>query len=114
MSEHIKKLAEQADMEWDTHVWCWLANPPHLEKFAELVRDNERDKLQSHYLVIVDQIRKDEREACARLCLKLTQAKASGDSYEDGAADCAAAIRAKSEPSPAFKNYMGDNWAGIV
>ena len=38
MSEHIKKLAEQAGMEWDTHIWCWLANPPHLERFAELVR----------------------------------------------------------------------------
>ena len=24
------------------------------------------------------------------------------------------AIRARSEPNPAFKNYMGDNWAGIV
>jgi hypothetical protein len=43
MSEHIKKLAEQAGMEWDTHIWCWLANPPHLEKFAELVRQNERE-----------------------------------------------------------------------
>jgi hypothetical protein len=49
MSEHIKKLAEKAGMEWDTHIWCWLANPPHLEKFAELVRA-------------------DEREACAALC----------------------------------------------
>ena len=49
MSDHIKKLAELAGMEWDTHIWCWLANPPHLEKFAELVRQNER-------------------EACAKLC----------------------------------------------
>ena len=40
MSEHIKKLAEHAGMEWDTHIWCWLANPPHLEKFAELVRQD--------------------------------------------------------------------------
>jgi hypothetical protein len=38
-----------------------------------------------------------EREACARVCLELTQAKASGDSYEDGAVDCAAAIRARGE-----------------
>jgi hypothetical protein len=42
MSDYIKKLAEQAGMEWDTHSWCWLANPPHLEKFAELVRQDER------------------------------------------------------------------------
>ena len=45
MSEHIKKLAEQAGMEWDTHIWCWLANPPHLEKFAELVRQDERERI---------------------------------------------------------------------
>ena len=49
MNEKIKDFAEQAGMEWDTHIWCWLANPPHLEKFAELVRQ-------------------DEREACAKLC----------------------------------------------
>jgi len=42
MSDYIKKLAEQAGMEWETQSWCWLANPPHLEKFAELVRQNER------------------------------------------------------------------------
>jgi hypothetical protein len=42
MSELIKKLAEQSGMEWDTHIWCWLANPPHLEFFAELVRQDER------------------------------------------------------------------------
>ena len=49
MNEKLKELAVQAGMEWDTHSWCWLANPPHLEKFAELVRQ-------------------DEREACAVLC----------------------------------------------
>jgi len=42
MNERLKKLAVQAGMEWDTHTWCWLANPPHLEKFAELVRQDER------------------------------------------------------------------------
>jgi hypothetical protein len=51
MSDYIKKLAEQAGMEWDTHIWCWLANPPHLKKFAELVRQ-------------------DEREICAKIALK--------------------------------------------
>lgn len=90
MNEKIKDFAEQAGMEWDTHIWCWLANPPHLEKFAELVRQ-------------------DEREACAKLCEDLHNCEP-----EPRPDDCAAAIRAKSEPNPAFKNYMGDNWAGIV
>jgi hypothetical protein len=43
MNEKLKELAVQAGMEWDTHIWCWLANPPHLEKFAELVRADERE-----------------------------------------------------------------------
>jgi hypothetical protein len=42
MNEKLKELAEQSGMEWDTHIWCWLANPPHLEKFAEFVRQDER------------------------------------------------------------------------
>ena len=45
MSDYIKKLAEQAGMEWETQSWCWLANPPHLERFAELVRDDERERV---------------------------------------------------------------------
>ena len=43
MNDRLKELAEQSGMEWDTHIWCWLANPPHLEKFAELVRADERE-----------------------------------------------------------------------
>ena len=43
MNEKIKDFAEQAGMEWETQSWCWLANPPHLEKFAELVRQDERE-----------------------------------------------------------------------
>jgi hypothetical protein len=42
MNERLKEFAVQAGMEWDTHTWCWLANPPHFEKFAELVRQDER------------------------------------------------------------------------
>jgi hypothetical protein len=95
MNERLKELAVQAGMEWDTHSWCWLANPPHLEKFAELVRQ-------------------DEREACAKLCevqMSLIPAQAwTVNPYTQ----CMKAIRARGEPNPAFKNYMGDNWAGIV
>ena len=51
---NVKELAEQSGMEWDTHIWCWLANPSHLEKFAELVRA-------------------DERKACADLVFEMVQ-----------------------------------------
>ncbi len=47
------------------------------------------------YQCFAELIRADEREACAKLCLDLVQAKASGESYEDGTIDCAATIRAR-------------------
>jgi len=76
MSDYIKKLAIQAGMEWDTHIWCWLANPPHLERFAELVRA-------------------DEREACAKLCDELAE---SSSDHEAGAAlNIRETIRARGE-----------------
>lgn len=37
-----------------------------------------------------------EREACAAVCDRLVQADHSGDSWQDGTFDCAAAIRARS------------------
>jgi hypothetical protein len=47
MNERIKELAEQAKL---AHVnLVWLANNSDLERFAELIRQ-------------------DEREACAKLC----------------------------------------------
>ena len=124
MNERLKELAEQAGLEegcvhgdWTSLNWPDV-RAEDLERFAQLVRDDERDKCASDYLQdccdAVDAARLEEREACAKLCLELVQAKASGESYEDGTYDCAAAIRARSEPNPAFKNYMGDNWAGIV
>jgi hypothetical protein len=105
MNERLKELAEQSGMEWETQSWCWLANPPHLERFADLVRQDERTSNSKNIDVtdLVLRAKAEEREACAMLCEEW---------YLSG--DVAKAIRARGEPSPAFKNYMGDNWAGIV
>ena len=92
MNERLKELAEKTGVTMLNVLSCY---EEEIKCFADLVRQ-------------------DEREACAKVCLELVQAKASGESYEDGTIDCAKAIRARSEPNPAFKNYMGDNWAGIV
>ena len=74
MNERLKELAEQSGMEWDTHSWCWLANPPHLMNFAKLVRNVERKACADHYLQImrdaIEAARLDEREACAKLCVE--------------------------------------------
>ena len=99
MNERLKELAEQAGL-------FWTFSPAYekcLERFADLVRQDERAKCASDYLQdcrdAVDSAYKAgkffEREACALLCLELVQAKASGESYEDGTIDCAAAIRAR-------------------
>ena len=50
MNERIKQLAEQAGFEKQTHlIDSWECGLKELERFAELVRQ-------------------DEREACAKLC----------------------------------------------
>jgi hypothetical protein len=62
---------------------------------------------------LYEQGRADEREAIAKLV------EADGRVHPKApdavwAKTVAKLIRARGEPSPAFKNYMGDNWAGIV
>ena len=87
MNEKLKEFAAQAGFSLSGDYHC---DEYELERFADLVRQ-------------------DEREANAKLCEYLHNCEP-----EPRPDDCAAAIRARSEPSPAFKNYMGDNWAGIV
>lgn len=79
MNERIKELAEQAGFEFDAEcVEGWIAEDEHIERFAELIRQ-------------------DEREACAKLCEKFI----GEDKYDmfgnDLAEQCAAAIRARGE-----------------
>jgi hypothetical protein len=81
MKERIKELAVQAGLDAkeireNGSLTLYAFEEFDLERFAELVRQ-------------------DERELCAKVCLELTQAKVSGDSYEDGTVDCAKAIRAR-------------------
>jgi hypothetical protein len=87
MNERIKELAEEV---WgDTSGKPWSASAiAHLERFAELVRQ-------------------DEREACAKLC---------EEQYEYYGCDhiFAAKIRGRTEPKSDFKNQMDDNWSGII
>ena len=71
MNERIKELAEQAGIEY-SRVWVyWTAHEPELERFAELVRDDERAKCAADYLQdccdAVDAARLEEREAIAAL-----------------------------------------------
>ena len=91
MKEQIKKMAIQAGMNY-LQDKCWMAHNLDLERFAEFVRDDEREKLQKHYLVIVEQLRLDEREACAKLC---ENTNSNGDYVEGWFKTIATAIRAR-------------------
>ena len=117
MDKRIKELAVQAGMEVDLVTGgfdVWFSDGYYIdviERFAQLVRDDERDKCAQDYLQdccdAIAAAEHNEREACAKLCESKLQQTPYGGLV-------AAAIRARSEPSPAFKNYMDDNWAGIV
>ena len=82
MNKRLKELAEQAGFEWEINTaWVlpdgwWKAESADLERFAELVRQ-------------------DEREACAKLCDDLQLTDLAIRDWADGTYDCAKAIRAK-------------------
>ena len=76
MNERLKKLAKQAGMQ-NTLGCFWQCSDDAIERFANLVRQ-------------------DEREACAKLCD--AAGLQSGDDYEAGGMYwCAEAIRARGE-----------------
>ncbi len=70
MNERIKELAEQSGLEWVEMMQTWLANDAEIERFAELVRQDERNKkwTQKQWTDYELAIAADEREACAKLC----------------------------------------------
>ena len=98
-----KKLAEQAwlitNQDTEENNQEYLND---LDRFAELVRDDERGICAKHYLVIVEQIRKDEREACAKLCESMgvypeLNVWNGGPDWYKRQKECAAAIRQRGD-----------------
>ena len=138
MNEKLKELAEQAVLaKLHNDEFAAMGNE-QLERFAELVRQDEREKCAKdyledcaraiekaeemerqdcakHYLEITRDAVKTailkEREQCAKLCDEL-----SNRWYDEGgsANDCAQAIRGRTELKSDFKNQMDDNWAGLI
>ena len=105
MNERIKELAEQAGLIADGEHWFSAIQETDvrsidLERFAELVRQDERDKCAQDYLQdccnAIDAARLEEREACAKLCDD--KASQSGSDHEAGGMYwCAELIRARGE-----------------
>ena len=69
MNKQLKELAEQAGLQ-NTLGCFWQSGDHDIERFAELVRDDERAKCAADYLQdccdAVDAARLEEREACAK------------------------------------------------
>jgi hypothetical protein len=72
MDKRLKELAEQAGFIYYKKVDAFLFHIQYLERFAELVRQDEAAACAEHYLKImrdaVEQAVLKEREACAKLC----------------------------------------------
>jgi len=85
MNKRLKELAVQAGLQ-NTLGCFWQSSDDAIEHFAKLVRADEREAWAKHIGSVDD---------------PLAQLFAN-------------AIRARGEPSPAFKNYIDDNWSGIV
>jgi hypothetical protein len=94
VNERIKELAEQSGLEWVEMMQTWLANDAEIERFAELVRQDERNKkwTQKQWTDYELAIAADEREACAKLCESI-DAEYEGEDVL--ATWCAKAIRAR-------------------
>ena len=86
-----RKLSEEAGLDQDVYTW----NQIQLERFAELVRQDERLKCSEDYLAdcvaAVEAARLEEREACAKLC------ESEGARIDASWESCASAIRARGD-----------------
>ena len=67
MNERIKELAEQAGFDAESKT-VWVFDNFDLERFADLFLEAERKEAAEHYLKIMRDAVKIEREACAKLC----------------------------------------------
>lgn len=68
---------------------------PELERFAELVRADERKKWEEQTAVEIHEAVLDEREACAKVCDAVNAVEYKDDPWYHASEKCAAAIRAR-------------------
>jgi hypothetical protein len=67
MNERLKKLAEQSGFSREFSVsGLWLADDDELERFAELVRQDEANGMRETYMKMIHGAIAEEREACAK------------------------------------------------
>ena len=98
MNERNLELAAQAGLQQrindPNEIWGYRAD---LEFFADLVRQDERDKCAQDYLQdcvnAVEAARFEEREACARVC----ESRYNAPDFNEANVHCADAIRSRGD-----------------
>ncbi len=101
---NIKELASQVWGDDSGKPWSDSALH-HLEKFAELILEQERKEAAEYYLKLIRDCVASERESCAKVCEEfgrnLGGYKAHEDSHDDGWQDACCeietAIRARGD-----------------
>ena len=70
MNERIKEIAQRAGISFSHFYDHWVSYDEELERFAELVRQDERNlrRTKKEWSDYERAIAADEREACAKLC----------------------------------------------
>ena len=97
-------MAREAGMDVDGNTSSWgaiiTAEPAELERFAALVRADERDKWmeRAHTMIL------GEREACAKVCDELPLVEGAKQVQRATLKDAAAAIRARGNTCPPCNN----------
>jgi hypothetical protein len=104
MKDDITRMAREAGLHLATDVnWMPIIGIEYLERFAALVAAAERERIKesnapviktiNEHIKALEEARKAEREACAKVC----DARHMGDNNREDmeARRCAAAIRAR-------------------
>ena len=103
----IQEMVQKATGATGTLLTCSLVGIKEIEAFAELVREDERNRTwtQEHWTEYERNIAAAEREACAKVCetsvwsrdVRWWQCATKSDVSVEAALQCAAAIRARGQ-----------------
>ena len=97
----IQEMVQKATGATGTLLTCSLVNIKEIERFAALVREDERNRTwtQEHWTEYERSIAAVEREACAKVCEELvsnmSRTANEASVWDVATFDCAEAIRAR-------------------
>ena len=104
MNERIKELAIQVGLACESGYGLYPLNNDlnRLERFADLIRQDEREQISHTYLKLTLEAVLREREACAKVCESMgvhptLNVHNGGPEWYQRQKECAAAIRARGD-----------------